>query len=134
MLGARCDSVLGVDVAASAIGQARQRCTMLTNVRFAQLAAPGQWPPGLFDLMVLSEILYYFDPRGVSRLAQRVRSSLLSEGDIALVHWTGPTNYPLSGDGAVELFIGQTRDFALVVRNARYEKFRLDILRRRGDF
>jgi hypothetical protein len=48
ILGARCDSVLGVDVAASALSQARQRCAMLPNVWFAQLAAPGQWPQGHF--------------------------------------------------------------------------------------
>jgi hypothetical protein len=95
------------------------------------MTVPRLWPDGRFDLIVLSEILYFFDVRDLSLLAGQVGGSTVPGGDIALVHWTGPTDNPLSGDGAVELFMGLIDDFASILRVERHEKFRLDILRRR---
>jgi SAM-dependent methyltransferase len=130
-LGARCEVVIGVDLVASALDQARHRCAAFPNVRFEQMAVPRRWPDGQFDLIVLSEILYFFDAGDLSLLAERVGRSAVSGGDIALVHWTGPTDDPLPGDRAVELFIEQMDDFASILRAERHETFRLDILRRR---
>ena len=91
---------------------------------------PEQWPDGVFDLILLSEVVYYLSPEDVGRLAARVVSSLPRGGSAILVHWTGPTDYPLSGDEAVALFIGRIGPTCFVERADRYSQFRVDVLSR----
>ena len=65
-----------------------------------------------------------------SRLAARVMRSLSRGGSVILVHWTGPTDYPLSGDEAAALFIERMGSTCVVERADRYVRFRLDVLSR----
>jgi hypothetical protein len=89
-----------------------------------QMFVPEQWPDGVFDLILLSEVVYYLSREDVGRLATRVTRSLAPDGSVILVHWTGSTNYPLSGDEAVELFIEQTGSGLVVGRADRHAEFR----------
>jgi SAM-dependent methyltransferase len=130
-LALRCDHLIAVDTAATALDQARRRCAAQTWTAFARLFVPGQWPVGSFDLILLSEIVYYLTPADVERLADRASGSLRVSGEILLVHWTGPTDYPLSGDAAAEALIAATDPFLRVVRQQREEAYRLDLLARR---
>jgi hypothetical protein len=72
--------------------------------------------------------LYYLHAKDVARLASRVTNALALEGNVVLVHWTGETDYPLTGDEASELFINLMDQTARVVRRDRYRAFRLDVL------
>ena len=128
-LGSRCDALLGLDVAEAALAQARQRCRDLSHIRLLRAQVPGEWPDGTFDLILLSEVVYYLDAADVARLAGRVRASLRPGGDVVLVHWTGETHYPLTGDEAADLFIRETRDVLAVDRQVREAEYRLDVLR-----
>jgi SAM-dependent methyltransferase len=129
-LAARCDALLAVDAAAAPLAAARARCAGLPGLIFDRAAVPGDWPEGRFDLILLSEVVYYLDLADVVRLAGRVGTALAPGGDVLLVHWTGPTDYPLSGDAAAEAFIAAA-PFATVTRQVRAERYRLDLLRRR---
>jgi hypothetical protein len=129
-LAPRCDALLAVDAAAAPLIEARRRCAALSNVRIERMFVPGQWPNGVFDLILLSEIVYYLCAEDVAGLAARVLRSLAVEGDVALVHWTGETDYPLSGDEAAELFIESMGQSVRVQRRDRSVAFRLDIVRR----
>lgn len=128
MIASRCDIVLAIDAARSPLAEARRRCADLPRVRFEQMFVPKQWPNGVFDLIVLSEVLYYLNPEDVHRLAARVTGSLASRGAVILVHWTGSTDYPLSGDEAVALFVERMGSTYVVNRSDRYRRFRLDVL------
>ena len=92
--------------------------------------APQQWPEGVFDLILLSEVVYYLNREDVRRLAARVTPSLAPDGSVILVHWIGSTDYPLSGDEAVALFIERMGSACVVERADRYAEFRLDVLSR----
>ena len=129
-LAPRCDALLAVDAAAAPLIEARRRCAELSNVQIERMFVPGQWPNIVFDLILLSEIVYYLCAEDVVRLAARALRSLAFEGDVALVHWTGATDYPLSADEAVELFIETMGRFVRVQRQDRSDAFRLDIVRR----
>jgi hypothetical protein len=83
-----------------------------------------------FELILLSEIVYYFSREDVGRLAARVANSVAKGGSVILVHWTGPTNYPLSGDEAANLFIERIQPTCVLKRGDRYRQFRLDVLSR----
>jgi trans-aconitate methyltransferase len=127
-LALRCDRLLALDASQAPLQDAAQRCIEHPNVTFKQMFVPDQWPEGAFDLLVLSEVLYFLSKEDVSRLATRVMRSLATRADIALVHWTGPTDYPLTGDEAVEFFTRAMSASVKIVRRDRFERFRLDVL------
>lgn len=131
-LAARCDTLLAADAAEHALAAARDACADCPNVDFARLRVPEEWPEGAFDLILLSEVVYYLDRTDVARLTGLMRRSLAPGGDCLLVHWTGETDYPLSGDDAAECFIAAARPFVAVTRQERSERYRLDLLRAAG--
>ena len=126
-LAGRCGALLSLDVAEAALELARQRCADQPDVRFERRRVPGEWPDGRFDLILLSEVVYYLDRDDVRRLAARVDAASMPGCDILLVHWLGETHYPLSGDEAAECFIETSA--ADVIESRRETAYRLDILR-----
>ena len=126
MLAPRCDRLVAVDVVPSALDQARARCADQPWVNFERMQVPQQWPEGEFDLILLSEVVYYLSRTDVDTLADHVRASLEPDGSALLVHWTGPTNYPLSGDAAADRFIARA-GFRVVLQE-RQPEYRLDLL------
>jgi cyclopropane fatty-acyl-phospholipid synthase-like methyltransferase len=129
-LASRCDAVVAIDVAQTPLVEAKRRCADLPGVRFEQMFVPEQWPDGAFDLILLSEVVYYLSREDVGRLAASVKRSLTPDGCVILVHWIGSTDYPLSGDEAVALFIERMGSTCIVDRSDRYSHFRLDVLSR----
>jgi SAM-dependent methyltransferase len=127
-LAPRCEQLVAIDISEQALSTARVRCRSIPNVCFEQIAVPAHWPQGTFDLVLLSEVVYYLDIRDVTWLARRLRSSIRTNGHAILVHWTGMTNYPLGGDEAVDLFIESLGPFGLELRRERTPKYRLDTL------
>jgi cyclopropane fatty-acyl-phospholipid synthase-like methyltransferase len=130
LLASRCDAVLAIDAAPTPLVEARRRCADLPGVRLEQMFVPEQWPAGVFELILLSEVVYYLSREDVARLAAKVTRSLEPGGSVILVHWTGSTDYPLSGDEAVALFIERIGSTCAVERSERYAEFRLDVLSR----
>ena len=62
-------------------------------------AVPGDWPGGTFDLIVLSEIGYYFELDELHRLAARATASLDPGGTLIAAHWLGNSaDHVLHGD------------------------------------
>lgn len=101
-LADKAASLLSVDVSGTALRAARRRCADLDHVGFANMRFPAQAPNRHFDLVVLSEVVYYWDDDDIAKVAGWLANHLESEGDVLLVHWTGATDYPQSGDKAVE--------------------------------
>jgi cyclopropane fatty-acyl-phospholipid synthase-like methyltransferase len=129
-LASRCDALVAIDAAQVPLVEAKHRCADLPGVRFEHIFVPEQWPSGDFELILLSEVIYYLSREDVGRLAARVSNSLIKGGSVILVHWTGPTNYPLSGDAAAALFIERIGPGCVVDRADRHAEFRLDVLSR----
>lgn len=123
----RCDRLLSLDVAESALARARIACP---SVRFERRRIPQAWPPGRFDLIVFSEVLYYLDAAGIAETANRALNALQPGGCILMVHYLGETDYPTTGDQAAGLFLelgtaaGLKPGFAL--RTTGYRIDRLD--------
>ena len=128
-----CDDLLGVDIAEAALAQARIRNIGVENVRFAQMTLPQERPDGKFDLIVLSEVLYYFGDADLARLTTWVCEALEPTGAALLVHWLGETpDYPLTGDQAVEGFLTTAAPRLTIDRRWRRELYRLDRLAHGG--
>jgi cyclopropane fatty-acyl-phospholipid synthase-like methyltransferase len=126
-LAERCESLLAVDVADAALARVRARCAGLDHVQIRQMHIPNEWPDDSFDLVVVSELLYFLTPADIMLTAARSRDCLRPGGAVVLVHYILPTDYPSTGDEAAETFIGGIGlSPILQLRKARY---RLDLLR-----
>ncbi|WP_218005154.1 class I SAM-dependent methyltransferase [Actinomadura macra] len=105
LLARRCDSLLACDMSAAAVEQARAR---VPAARVEQRAMPRDWPDGRFDLIVLSEMLYYFDDHDLARVLDLAAGALTPGGTLLAVHWRHPVaEYPQTGND-VHLALGRT--------------------------
>jgi SAM-dependent methyltransferase len=105
-----CDEVLAVDVSERAVAAARERLAGFPHVRVERRGLPEDTPEGPFDLIVASEVLYYW-PKEVMLGALRLFEEILAPGGVLLaVHWRKETKtYPLQGDEVHELLVEHTR-------------------------
>lgn len=98
-LGERCDRLLAVDVSESAVATTRGRTAHLPGVGVERRSLPGEWPEGSFDLVVLSEVGYYFAVDDLRDVLDHVCGALEPGGSLLAVHWRHPVeDYPLGGD------------------------------------
>jgi len=132
MLAERCDALLGIDVVAQALEAARSHNATRTWVRFDCVRVPDAWPDGRFDLIALSEVLYYFVPSDIDRIADRVIGSLCPGGTVLLVNWLGHGDDPVSGDEAASRFLQAAAGRLDVAHQDRRPGYRLDLLRSPG--
>ena len=72
MLATSCDALLAADIVEEPLQSARTLCSDLPWVRFERLRIPAEWPAGRFDLIVLSEVLYFLTPSDIAAVAARV--------------------------------------------------------------
>ncbi|ADP84511.1 class I SAM-dependent DNA methyltransferase [Pseudofrankia inefficax] len=131
LLAARCDRLLATDIVEAPLAAARQRVAALDHVEIRRLVVPEQWPTQTFDLVVLSEIGYYFERHDLDRVVAATTQSLDPDGCLVAVHWRHPVaEYPLTGDDVHETLAaadGLTRVSQHVERD-----FLLDVFVTRG--
>jgi SAM-dependent methyltransferase len=116
-LAERCDALTAVDVAAAAVAQARERTAAQPAVTVEQRSLPGDGPSGPYDLIVLSEVGYYFSESDLDVLVEQLRDALEPGGTLLAVHWRHPVaDYPQSGD-AVHARLDAERGWTATVRH-----------------
>jgi SAM-dependent methyltransferase len=99
LLAPRCEHLLSCDIATAAVKSAAKRTATRRNVRVQQRALPRDWPKGQFDLIVLSEILYYFAGPDLDQVLNLTVAALRPGASLLAVHWRHPVaEYPRSGD------------------------------------
>ena len=126
-LGERCDDLLALDVVPATVRRARDRTAHLPGVRVEQGSVPADWPEGVFDLVVLSEVGYYCGPDDLRTLVDRAAGALATDGVLVACHWRHPVpEYPLGGD-AVHAALRAHPRLALLARHEE-EDFLLDVL------
>ena len=71
---------------------------------------PEEMPGGPFDLIVASEILYYYTREEMLATLRSFERELARGGVLLAVHWRRETRtYPLQGDEVHELLLEHTR-------------------------
>lgn len=129
-LAPSCDRLLAIDVSETALGASRDRCSDFPQVAFERITFPQQTPDEKsFDLLLLSEVAYYWDDGDLQRAADWMAGAAAPGGDVLLVHWTGDTDYPQSGDGAVQKLNAMLAERIMLVRTDRQPEYRLDLWR-----
>jgi trans-aconitate methyltransferase len=105
-LAHRCDALLSIDIAKLAQDQAIQRCQQLPQVEFKLMNFPHQYPEQKFDLILVSEVGYYWCREDLQTAQQRMFELLQPGGNLLLVHWLPISpDYPLTGDEVHDSFI-----------------------------
>jgi SAM-dependent methyltransferase len=98
LLAPRCASLLACDLAPAAVHAAAERTRHLPQVRVGHRVLPADWPAGRFDLIVASELLYYFGGHDLDDMLTRITAALRPDGNLLAVHWLHPVpEYPRSG-------------------------------------
>jgi SAM-dependent methyltransferase len=130
LLAPMCGAVEAMDISSTAVERARGHCKNLANVNIACGALPRDIPDGTFDLVVFSEIGYYFDGWQLEKLGDSLVSRLTMCGTLLATHWLGESSdHVLSGDQVHEVLAslkGLTHSHA-----ERRAEFRLDRWERR---
>lgn len=127
-LATRCDRLLSSDIIPSVLRRAEGRLGGTAHVSLEQRSIPDQWPSGPFDLVVLSEIAYYFDRNDLGVVMDCVMDSTVPGAHVVGVHWLGETDYPLSGE-LTHRIIAETPGLVTIVHH-REEDFVLDVWQR----
>lgn len=107
-LSLHCETLVGVDGSPIACNLARDRLSDRPHVQILQ----ARFPEGLeklvalgpLDLIVLSEVLYFFSYEDMTALAAYVKSSLTADGLCIVVNFDGDTQAGFSGIEANQLF------------------------------
>lgn len=133
LLATHCDKLLGVDLTEQALRQAAARCAGEHHVSFQRMQIPQDWPEEPFDLIVLSEVLYFLNPADITRTAARSTTSLAPGGVLILVNYTENIDEPCSGEEAAEIFLRSAAPSAVCVNQKRDRSFRIDLLMKNNE-
>lgn len=126
-LAGRCASLVATDIAEQPLARARARLAGSSHVTLLHADAAREWPPGSFDLVVLSEVAYYWSEADLARILTRIDDALTADGVLVACHWRHPVaGYPERGDD-VHAAIRSHPAFAVLAEH-REEDFRLDVL------
>lgn len=133
-LATRCRRLLAVDVSEAALAQAQKRCAELPQVKLELLRVPEEFPDQQFELILVSEVGYYWSAADLARAANLIIAGLQPDGQLLLVHWTPPVHdYPLTGDDVHDFFLAKATEQGPLrhLSGQRNENYRLDLLEKR---
>lgn len=136
LLAPRCDELLSVDISDAALQSARLRLADVPNVLLQKMAVPHEFPSGTFDLVMLSEVAYYWAAQDLELAIEHIVAAVRPGGVLVLVHWTPVVaDYPSTGDAVHEQFLSLTGDGGAFRRvdSLREATYRLDVLERTED-
>ena len=118
-LAPHCDALLAIDVAERALDRAKLR---VPEVAFERREVPEEFPDGAYDLIVVSEVLYYLDERALDATLNAIERTL--HGTLLAVHWRPRAErYPFTGDEVHERLRAR---FGAPAHSRQTEKYTLD--------
>ena len=128
-----CQRVDACDISPSAVAAAQQRCASLPGVAVRLGSLRDEVRYEVYDLIVLSEIGYYFDAAEWSHLLHRVVDGIEPGAALVASHWLGHSpDHVLTGDDVHDCVADQRLQHEMSQRYEDAERggFRLDRWRR----
>jgi hypothetical protein len=126
-LATHCDAVEAIDFSPTACAQAEARCAQLPHVEVRCAALPDGMPVEEVDLLVLSEIGYYFPAQDWLRISSRLIDSIPQGATVLAAHWLGHSqDHCISGDEVHEIVLSHPR--LRIEHSERHQHMRLDRL------
>ncbi|NDW05328.1 bifunctional PIG-L family deacetylase/class I SAM-dependent methyltransferase [Jiella pacifica] len=125
----KVDAMAGLDRDPSIVARAERRYGDDARLHFRAGALPEDLPEGRFDCVIVSEILYFLDEAAIAALALRLADRLAPGADILIVSYLGPTDTPLSGREAHDLFVACLGEACRTISCRRRERYVAELLR-----
>lgn len=98
-LAARCRHVVAIDFSLSALRIAGEHLEDVGNVDLLRASFPEETPPGSWDLIVCSEVLYYLQEPALDEAIRWIEVQLSYGASVLAVSWRGVgREEPLLGD------------------------------------
>ncbi|AFZ07648.1 Methyltransferase type 12 [Oscillatoria nigro-viridis PCC 7112] len=141
-LAKKCDRLLSVDYSEVGLEEARKRCSNLPQVRFEQMEIPRQFPTEKFDLILFSEVGYYFTVEDLQKTKEKIIDQLLPGGYLLMVHFRIPVeSFILNGDIVHDAFIQDStqslkhlgdprKKMVMVDLVGHHKRYRMDLFQR----
>jgi SAM-dependent methyltransferase len=125
LLAARCEHLVAIDFSLSALQLARRHLEGVGNVDLLRASFPEQTPPGSWDVVVCSEILYYLQPPALGEAIGWIEAQLDCGASVLAVSWRGAgRDEPLLGDEVHDRLARELADRHAL--DARRDGYRLD--------
>jgi len=128
-LALRVDHLLACDISETAVARARERCRQFDHVDIYRGNAADIPPAGEFDLIVFSELGYYFSAPQLTDVIHGLSGRVQPGGEFVAVHWLGSSpDHVLHGDEVHDV-LGRTLPW-MRLHSARHAGFQIDSWRR----
>jgi SAM-dependent methyltransferase len=128
-LARRVNHLIACDISDTAVARAKVRCREFAHVEIYQGDAAVDPPEGTFDLMVFSELGYYFSADRLRTIVHRLADRLEPSGEFLAVHWLGDSpDHLLHGDDVHEVLAQALPGER--IGGSRHVGFRIDSWRR----
>ncbi len=125
LLAARCEHVVAIDFSSSALELARQHLRERGNVDLLRASFPEETPPGSWDLIVCSEVLYYLQQPALDEAISWIKTQLSYGASVLAVSWRGVgREEPLTGDEVHDRLARELAGWHAL--DARQDGYRLD--------
>jgi SAM-dependent methyltransferase len=125
LLAARCEHVVAIDFSLGALQLARRHLQGTRNVDLLRASFPEETPPGSWDLIVCSEILYYLQPQALNDAVGWIETQLGYGTSVLAVSWRGVgCEEPLLGDDVHDRLALELASWHAL--DARQDGYRLD--------
>jgi predicted TPR repeat methyltransferase len=124
-LAERCEHVLAIDFSERALALARDRLAGCRNVDLRRASFPEQAPPGPWQLIFCSEVLYYLQGPALDRAIAWLAEQLRDGACVIAVSWRGQgTDEPFLGDEVHDRLARELARWQAL--KERHEGYRLD--------
>jgi cyclopropane fatty-acyl-phospholipid synthase-like methyltransferase len=122
-----CEQLLALDFSATAMSATKERCKRFPHVNVSCLGLEEIQTFGDFDLIVLSEIGYYFTERRWAELSRRIAREMRPSSTVLAAHWTGSSeDHEITGDRVHEILLAHPE--LRLEHSEQHAGFRLDRL------
>ena len=129
-LASYCHLLEAIDASPTAAARARKRCQSRSNVNISVGVLPENLPNGEFDLIIFSEIGYYFSQYDLTGLVDLIVNRLCPGAVLLAAHWLGESSdHKLTGDevhGVISLHDGLENTLSYRHEESQRARFRLD--------
>jgi SAM-dependent methyltransferase len=128
-LARRVEHLVACDISDAAVAVAKERCREFSHAEIYQCDAAAASPEGTFDLIVFSELGYYFSIDRLQAIARQMSDRLEAGGEFVAVHWLGHSSDHLLHGDEVHRVLAKTLSCEWI-SGSRCAGFRIDSWRR----
>jgi SAM-dependent methyltransferase len=130
----RCLRLTAVDASPTAIAAAVRRIGHEPSLTLAVRRLPEEMPRGPFDLIVVSELVYYMTPNALRRLIPMIERALAPGGRVVVLHhlrrFDDAAQLPALAQAAVRRALAKSMRLAFAERHGRFEAVAYEAKRR----